>query len=308
VTWYPTAGAVSYNIYKRTESLGELGTPINSSPITVFTYTDLAFDGTTENFYNLTSVDIGGDESQPSETLYVPYQSGSSFVMPRVDLWGSAFDKFATERGYNVIWEKAISCPCNASSKSATDATDLNCPLCGNKHFIWVEPIPIKAMMTSLARSKNLEEDGIYQIGSYKVTTHSSHKIGFYDRLTFTECSAPLTETIIKGAADGTDSTRFPAYEINLPIIDINGTQYTNGADFQITASGQISWVGTTQPQRQPATGDAYGINYLTQWRMLATEYSHDIRATHAQLGTGAPVFVELARQCVMRLEWMFES
>ena len=162
-------------------------------------------------------------------------------------------------------------------------------------------------MMTSLGRQHNLEEDGIYQLGSYKVTTHSRNKIGFYDRLTFTECSSPLSEVVTKGAAGGSDSLRFPAYSVDLPIIDLQGNRYNVGADFQINSAGQIVWSGTTQPQRQPSTGSAYGISYMTQWRMLSTEYSHDIRATHAQLGTGSPIFVELARQCLCRLEWFFE-
>jgi hypothetical protein len=308
IAWARTIGAVSYNIYKRSDAIGSLGNPLNISPIQAFTYTDLAFVGTIENYYVVTSVDALGAESLPSDTLYIPYQSGSAYVMPRVDLWAPAFDKFVTERGYNVIWEKAISCPCNTSTKSTTDATDLNCPLCHNKHFIWVSPTPIKAMMTSLGRNFNLEEDGIYQVGTYKVTTHSEYKIGFYDRLTFTESTAPFSQTIVKGALGGTDVLRFPAITVNLPIIDINGIQYTNGPDFQITATGDIQWVGTTQPQREPAVGASYGIAYNTQWRMLSTEYAHDIRDTHVQLGTGSPVFVKMARQCLCRLEFFFDQ
>lgn len=306
LTWYSVAGAISYNIYKRSDALGFVGSPINSVPITSLNYTDLQFDGTTENYYSVTAVDIAGVESLPSISSYIPYQTANSpFVMPRVDLWNTAFDKFVVERGYNVIWEKAINCPCNRSTKETTDATDLNCPLCKNKHFIWVNPTQIKCMMTSLGRDNDLAQDGIYQIGSYKVTTHSSHKIGFYDRLTFTETSAPLTESVTKGVAGGADSLRFPAFLIQLPIIDIDGLYYTNGPDFTLNASGQVVWNGPSS--RQPSTGKAYGINYLTQWRMLSTEYSHDIRATHVQLGTSSPIFVELARQCICRLEWFFD-
>jgi hypothetical protein len=158
--------------------------------------------------------------------------------------------------------------------------------------------------MTSMSRDSNLETDGNYQIGSYKVTTHSKNKIGFYDRLTFKETSAPLSESVVKGAINGTDTLRFPAFDITLPIIDLAGNRYTNGTDFTVSPAGAVSWNGSSH--RQPPTGMAYGVSYLTQWRMLSTEIAHDVRATHSQLGTPSPVYRELGRQCICTLEWLF--
>ncbi|VVB53219.1 Uncharacterised protein [uncultured archaeon] len=304
LNWYPMPGATGYNIYKRSSATVGYGLPINPTPVTGYTYTDITFDGTIENYYTITTIDT--TESLPSQTIYVPYQTGGSkFVMPRTDLWPDAFDKFITERGYNVIWERAINCPCNVSTKRTDDAGDLNCPLCKNKHFIWVNPTQIVAAMTALGRDSSLEPDGNYQIGSYKVTTHSRNKIGFYDRLTFLETSSPLSESVLKGDADGTDSLRFPAFTVDLPIIDRAGNRYTNGTDFSLSSAGEIVWNGSSH--RQPPTGMAYGISYMTQWRMLSTEYSHDVRATHTQLGTPTPVYRELGRQCICRLEWFFD-
>ncbi len=303
-TWFAVSGAVSYNIYNRNGALSNLGNPINPSPITTVNYTDTSFNGLQENYYSITYVNSLGVESLPSATIYIPISVGSSYVMPRVDFWPSAFDKFILEHGYEVIWEKAISCPCNKSTQSTTDAGDLDCRLCNGKHFIWVNPTKILCAMQSMTRDFDLKEDGIYQIGDYKVTTHSSNKIGFYDRLTFLETSAPLTETVEKGAADGTDSFRFPASNILLPIIDRAGNYYNMTTDFTLDASGKVVWDGPSH--RQPPTGMFYGVNYMTQWRMLSTEYSHDIRATHVQLGTTSPIFVELARQAICKLEWFF--
>jgi len=305
LNWFPTAGALGYNVYKRGLATGSFGLPLNSSLISGLSFTDLAFDGTIENYYSVTTVDLTSVESLPSSTTYVPYQtSGSEFVMPRVDLWPDAFDKFITERAYDVMWERAINCPCGVSTKSTTDATDLNCPLCHNKRFIWVNPTQIKAAMTSIGRDSDSEQDGVYQAGSYKVTTHSKNKIGFYDRLTFLETSAPISESITKGATNGTDKLRFPAFSIDLPIIDMSGNRYYVGQNFTLSAAGEVVWNVPSAPQ--PTTGIAYGVAYMTQWRMLSTEYSHDIRATHTQLGSPTPVYRELGRQCICRLEWFF--
>lgn len=303
-TWYPIAGAVSYNIYQRNDALVQPLATLNLAPIALTTYTDLTFNPLVENYYFVTAVNSAGIESLPSATIYIAVQTNSEYVMPRVDLWAPAFDKFLLEHGYDVIWEKAISCPCNKSAQTTTDASDLDCKLCNNKHYIWVNPQPIKCAMTSIGRNFDLREDGIYQMGSYKVTTHSSNFIGFYDRLSFQDTSAPLSETIIKGVSGGSDSLRFPAYAINLPIIDLAGNYYYNGPDFTLNAAGQITWNGSSG--RQPSTGTAYGSAYMTQWRMLSTEYSHDVRGARIMLDSSSPVYVPLARQIVARLEWFY--
>lgn len=302
LTWYAVVGAVSYNVYKRNDPLAVIGTPINGAPIVGLTFTDPNFNGLIDNYYMITWVNGLGVESLPSSAVYIPISVGSTYVMPRVDFWQPAFDKFILEHGYDVIWEQALSCPCNKSTQSTTDAGDLDCPLCKNKHYIWLSPKQIRCAMQSMTRDSELKEDGIYQAGAYKVTTHSSNKIGFYDRLTFQDTSAPLSETIQKGPANGTDSLRFPASAINLPIIDRAGNQYAINVDFVISASGAITWGGGNQPP----TGMFYGVSYMTQWRMLIVEYPHDIRAGNVQNGTTTPVFVEFCRQAVGKLEWFF--
>jgi hypothetical protein len=258
-----------------------------------------------DNYYNVVAVDSSGNLSLQSTSLYIPLQTGSEYVMPRIDFFPNNFDKFILEHGYDVIWEKSISCPCNTSSKTTTDSGDVNCTLCSNKHFIWVNPVRIKAAMQSMGRDFNLQEDGIYQLGNYKITTHSSNKIGFYDRLTFIESTAPLSESLIRSSTSNTDATRFPIASINLPIIDRAGNYYTNGPDFTLNAGGQIVWNGPSG--RKPQNGMYFGVGYFTCIRLLATEFAHDIRSTHTLLGSSTPVFVELARQTIGRLEWFFD-
>lgn len=300
--WFAVAGAVSYNVYKRNDPLAVIGTPINGVPVLGLTFTDPSFNGSIDNYYMITWVNNLGVESLPSSSVFIPISVGSTYVMPRNDFWQPAFDKFILEHGYDVIWEQAISCPCNKSTQSTTDAGDLNCNLCGNKHYVWMNPKQIRAAMQSMTRDSTLKEDGIYQAGAYKITTHSSNKLGFYDRLTFQNTSAPLSETIQKGAPNGTDSLRFPASAINLPIIDRDGILYYFNIDFILNASGQIVWGGGNQP----SSGKFYGVSYMTQWRMLIIEYPHDIRAGQVQLGTNTPVFVEFCRQAIGKLEWFF--
>lgn len=304
LTWYAVAGATGYNVYKTNNPLSVIGSPINNVPIVGLTFTDINFSGLADTYYYVTWINGAGVESLPSSAAYIPLSVGSSYVMPRVDFWQPAFDKFILEHGYDVIWEQAISCPCNKSTQSTTDAGDLDCNLCGNKHYIWVNPTAIRCAMQSMTRNSDLKEDGIYQAGAYKVTTHSSNKVGFYDRLTFEDTSAPLSETIQKGAANGADSVRFPASSIVLPIIDRSGIYYYVNKDFTVNASGQIQW--GVAGGKQPTTGVFYGVTYFTQWRMLFVEYPHDIRAESIQLGTPTPVFTEFCRQGVAKLEWFF--
>ncbi len=302
--WFPASGAVSYNIWKRYDALSLFVGNYNTAPVTTTTFTDSQYSGIVASYYSVTAVNASG-ESLPSQTIYVPVLA-DGLGFPRVDFIPSAFDVFISQKGYSCIWERAISCPCNKAGQTTASAEDLNCPLCRNKHFIWVNPTPASILMTSLSRDSKLTDNGIIMPGHYKVTAQSYVNIGLYDRLTLTQAHAPLTESLEKGASGGTDKVRFPIINVDsdMPIIDIAGNKYYQNIDFSINASGDIVWDGSSN--REPSTGQHYGITYNTHWRMLLVENPHDIRSTKVAFGASTPLYVDLAKQSVGQLEWFF--
>lgn len=304
LSWFPVVGAVSYNIFRSSDALSLFSTQLNTSPITGTTYTDTTLSSATNNFYSVVSVDGGSAISTPS--LIISVAAIGLDIVPRVDLHESKFSQAIEEKGYKVVWEKAISCPCNKASQKVTDATDLDCPLCKNKHYIYFNPIEIKCLMTSLTRRGELSQDGQWLLGTYMVTTKPENKFGVYDRLRFVDTTASYTEALVKGTANGSDQLRFPAVSVELPIEDIDGNTYVYGTDFGVNASGNIIWGGFSGSQ--PSTGKTYGVRYITHWQMLIVDFPHDQRATYVQQQSSVPVYSPLALQAVGKLEFFINT
>lgn len=296
--WFPVSGAISYNVYRRSDTLALLGTPINQSPITTLTFTDTA-PNTTANYYSVTTVNLSG-ESQPSQVLVFDVNTLSS--LPRVDPNVNDFNKFIHDRGYLMQWQKAMVCPCALAGKSAKDATDLFHDLCKNKEYIWTDMGQIMVLITRIQRNSNLNQDGVWEQGTMMVSTQSQNKIGFYDRLIFQESTIAFSQAIKKGASGGTDELRFPAIDVQIPIVDFEGNTYEFGIDFGLNASGNVIWGGFSN--KQPNTNSSYGIVYLTQMRGLIVDYPHAIRGQQVQIGTTVPLYKDFPLQTIMKLEF----
>lgn len=301
--WFPVSGATSYNIYRRSDSLGIYGPPINQSAIVTTTFTDISPSTSVINYYTITTIN-GSGESLPSQVLAVDLTIKSS--LPRVDPNVNDFNKLIQDRGYLMQWQKAMVCPCSLAGQKVTDASDLDHDLCKNKQYIWTDIGQIMVLITRIQRNSNLNQDGNWEQGMMLVSTQSQNKIGFYDRLIFQESTVSFSQAIKKGAPNGVDTLRFPAISVSLPIVDFFGVTYVFGTDFGLDASGNVKWSGFSG--KQPSTDSSYGIVYLTQMRGLIVDYPHAIRGQQIQQGTTTPLYKDFPLQTVMKLEFFFNQ
>lgn len=299
--WYPVQGSTGFNVYRRNDSLALYPGPINQSLVSTNTFTDIAPVADQINYYSITTIN-GSGLSFPSQTLVVDLTPADG--LPRIDPTLSKFTKMISERGYKVIWERAMSCPCNLSNKSVTDASDLAHRLCKNKQHIWVSQGPITLLITRIKRESELGNDAIWEAGVFYISSQASNKLGFYDRLTFQDSTVPFSQPILKGARDGVDELRFPATEVDLPIIDFNGVKYAFDVDFGLDNEGNIIWGGFSG--KQPSTGTSYGVVYQTNPRILIVDYPHGIRGQLIQHQASVQ-YQDFPLQTIGKLEFFFD-
>jgi hypothetical protein len=298
ISWFASPGAVSYNIYGRSNLSDGFGPPINITPIIGTSFIDTAFVKGTVVYYTVTSVNSFG-ESLPSATLQVSTVIGP--VVPRVDFHQTKFTQFIEEKGYRLRRENALHCPCNIASKSTTDATDLNCPLCKNKKYIYSPGGQMAAILSNMTQENSLEQSGQWLAGMYKITTKPQDQLGLYDRLIFLDDSVSFTEALSRTPNTQTDQLRFPAISFDLPIEDIDGVTYVLGTDFSIDGNGNIVW-GLSS--KQPSNNTAFGVRYQTLRRILVIDFPHVSRASF--LGN-PPVYEPMSLAAVGKLEFLLE-
>jgi hypothetical protein len=226
--------------------------------------------------------------------------------LPRVDPKLAWFNKFIDDRGYSVLWERAMVCPCSVAGKSVTDASDLNHVLCKNKQHIWTPEGNITCGITRMSRNSNLGQDAIWEIGMFFITSLSTTKLGFYDRLTFNDSTVPFSQALTKGANNGVDDLKFPAISVDLPIVDYNGNKYKYGVDFGLDSNGNIKWGGFSNTQ--PPTGTNYALVYETAPRILIVDYAHAVRGQKVLNGSLAPTYQDFPLQTMGKLEFFFNE
>lgn len=298
ISWFASPGAVSYNIYVRTNISDGFGSPINVSPIIGTSFIDNGFVSGSQVYYTVTSVNTFG-QSLPSATLQVSQIEGP--VLPRVDFHQTKFNRFIEEKGYRLRRESALACPCNRAGMKTGDASDLNCRLCKNKYYVYFPSGQMVALISNMTQENSLEQSGQWLAGMYKITTKPTDQLGLYDRLIFLDDSVSFTEAVTRSSTGDTDELRFPAISFDLPVEDINGIQYTLGTDFSLDDNGNIVW-GLSS--KQPSPGTFFGARYQTLRRILIVDFPH---VTRASFKGNPPVYQPMSLAAVGKLEFFLD-
>lgn len=138
LTWNPSPGAVSYNLYRGTTSGGETNPPINSSPITTTSYTDTGLTNGTTYYYiaeSVNAVGASGDSNEasatPSNTMPPPAPTGLAATggLSQIALrWNSAPSAvtYNVYRGTSSGGEQAPAIATGLTGTTYTDTTVTN--------------------------------------------------------------------------------------------------------------------------------------------------------------------------------------
>ena len=109
----------------------------------------------------------------------------------RTDFIPSSFDVLIEQKGYDVIWERAIPCPC--SERQVHKSSCLNCAGTG---WVFINPTQIKAVITSINKSTKFKEWSVEMLGTFSVTVQSPYKLSFMDKMTVINSLSPHSEVL----------------------------------------------------------------------------------------------------------------
>jgi hypothetical protein len=110
----------------------------------------------------------------------VQASSPNLISQPSVDFRRDDFDATIWNKGYNVIWEKAIECPC----RGTTNHILTDCQNCQGSGWFFINPKRTKAVVTSINKITKFQNWSKELAGTVSVTTMSDTPLGYMDRLT----------------------------------------------------------------------------------------------------------------------------
>lgn len=239
-----------------------------------------------------------------SPSLGVP--AGMKQAGQRVDFKVDKFELAIETKGYLLLWERSIQCPC-APVVSQTEQPDPNCDLCKGVGWIYFGAsesqilteyeltdlqqsmldssggMVIRGLITSVTSKETpYEIIGRWVEGAANLTVRHENRLGYYDRITSLDSQIVFSETLV---ADGTSilPTRYPVIGVNHARSVT--TEYKCDADYTISDDGVITWY----PASAPAADTRIVVHYLCHPVWLVVEHPHAARVTSNKLKTANP-------------------
>lgn len=226
-------------------------------------------------------------------------QSGSH-MSPRTDISPNMYDNLIKQKGYRLIWEQALFCPC---MNLESGQPDYECKSCYGRGYKYIRPKRIRALVTSINGRKDQHRIGLEEVGGAYLTPSSSDNVGFRDRFIFVDFTTKFSEVLVKGDVGSVDSLRY--YCLEVEALFTKDKEYYYGIDFEITKEGTgISWI-----KEEPYTGTQYSILYNIRPVYIAMNPIHELRGTYTkEKAHGMEKFVKLPKQFQIKREDFLED
>lgn len=100
---------------------------------------------------------------------------------PQVDLLKKNFDATIYQKGYNILIEKALKCPCKVPSGGDHLSS---CRNCGGSGWFFINPVQTKGIIQSINRNTRYQQWSAESIGNASITINNDDTLAFMDRVT----------------------------------------------------------------------------------------------------------------------------
>lgn len=127
-----------------------------------------------------------------SQVKSVSFQKGLSEQGPTSVLGfnQSWFENLIEQKGYNVIHEKALQCPCKGKGTNAL-STCKNCGSCG---WIFVNPYSTRMILHSMNQDTQFKDWGQENLGTVHISVKNADRLCYMDRITLIDSTADFNE------------------------------------------------------------------------------------------------------------------
>lgn len=141
---------------------------------------------------------------------------GFSITPPRNDFQETNFDNLVYQKGRNVVFSKAIQCPCRGVGTNQQS----NCKNCGGVGWTYVNPITTRMIVQGIGAATNYSPYFEQEIGTINISCSSFEKMTQNDRIQFTDAVSIFNEVI---TAKQKQSTLFAYTKYNIKSVDYLG-------------------------------------------------------------------------------------
>lgn len=194
--------------------------------------------------------------------------------IPRVDFISPDFDALVDNKGYDVVWERAIPCPC--SHRQSPHSTCKNCQGTG---WTFINPTQIKAVAQSINKDTKYKEWSMELLGTISLTVKSMYHLNYMDKIVLIGAESPQSENLLVKRYK-TDYYVNTIYKINsvfeiFKFVSENEplSRLKEGEDF-LYKGNKILF------NTEMREGDSISVTYMHNPQYHVLDLNHDIRQT----------------------------
>lgn len=250
------------------------------------------------------------DQVYPVSPTSTP--SPMPLFIPDVSIKGVSFDQLIDNRGIRFIHRKAAPCP---NMQTVFDNShNPNCPICDNSGIFYYEEREIYGLFYSNSLEKNLEYQGVWEIGTAVVTLPTEYDDGtqaeflMYDQLVIPDFTVRMWELKeFRPATNRRQELRYAIFNVDYlaSAVDDALKVFVEEEDFNIV-EGDIEWVEGRQPDFDKANdrGDVYVIQYYANPVYTVLQHLRELRISQ-ELVNGQKIAKRLPQQVLVKRDFL---
>lgn len=224
-------------------------------------------------------------------------------MLVRVDFSPQDFEDLIQEKGYRILWEKSMNCPC--LDPTTTHGVP-NCNQCDGRGKFYYSSETIKGIITRQNKELQIGDAiGTLDPGSAYLTVSHNKFLAPFDRITNLDSLTLYNEVMYHNEKYG-DWLRYPPVgnvieavtqpKRTAPVISLQ-----QNVDYKIV-DNQLQWLSATN---KPADKQGISIRYNYNPVWLVTQTINYVRDTFVKFGNPVDTNVAMPIRVEIRLEYL---
>lgn len=133
---------------------------------------------------------------------------------PKVNHDKNDYDVRIWQHGYDVVFEKALKCPCKEPLEGGFLS---NCQNCGGTGWLFINPLKTRMVLSSMGNEKEFEIWSELDKGDVNVTARSIEDLAYFDRITVLNGLSRHQEVLYPKLTDNNRLFNYTLYNIKQP-------------------------------------------------------------------------------------------
>lgn len=154
-----------------------------------------------------------------AKQIEIQKSPNNAINQPSADFIKQNFDNLIWQKGYRVIVEKMIKCPCKGDNGIDPLST---CKNCAGTGFTYINPLLTRMILTAMNMSTEYKSWSAINAGTVNVSTLNENRLSYMDKITVVDCEGTFSETR-HVLLDDTSDTLFFYTSYNMKSIEYAG-------------------------------------------------------------------------------------